>query len=117
MSNPVTWFEVVGKDGPALQTFNSEAFGWQLQDPANMGYGMLMQPEQGIGGGVGQSLDGNGHVTFYVEVDDPQAALDKIEQLGGKTVVPVTEMEMVTFALFADPEGHLVGVVKGQDAG
>jgi hypothetical protein len=82
-----------------------------------MGYGMLMQPEQGIGGGVGQSPDGDGHVTFYVEVDDPQAALDKIEQLGGKTVVPVTEMEMVTFALFADPEGHLVGVVRGQDAG
>jgi predicted enzyme related to lactoylglutathione lyase len=117
MGNPVTWFEVVGKDGPALQKFYSEAFGWQLQDPANMGYGMLMQPEQGIGGGVGQSPDGNGHVTFYVEVDDPQGALDKIEQLGGKTVVPVTEMEMVTFALFADPEGHLVGVVKRQDAG
>jgi uncharacterized protein len=115
MGNPVTWFEVVGKDGPELQKFYADAFGWQLQDPANMGYGMLMQPEQGIGGGVGQAPDGNGHVTFYVEVDDPQAALDKIEQLGGKTVMPVTEMEMVTVALFTDPEGHLVGVVKGQD--
>jgi predicted enzyme related to lactoylglutathione lyase len=115
MGNPVTWFEVVGKDGPALQKFYSEAFGWQLQDPGNMGYGRLMQPEKGIGGGVGRAPDGGGHVTFYVEVDDPQAALDKVEQLGGKTVVPVTEMEMVTFALFSDPEGHLVGVVKGQD--
>ena len=64
---------------------------------------------------MGQSQDGDGHVTFYVEVDDPQAALDNIERLGGKTVVPVTEMEMVTFALFADPEGHMVGIVKGQD--
>src|SRR6266542_4118102 len=63
MGNPVTWFEVVGKDGPALQKFYSEAFGWQLQDPAGMGYGMLMQPEKGIGGGVGQAQDGNGHVT------------------------------------------------------
>jgi hypothetical protein len=35
-----------------------------------MGYGMLMQPDKGIGGGVGQAQDGNGHVTFYVEVDD-----------------------------------------------
>jgi uncharacterized protein len=117
MGNPVTWFEVVGKDGPALQRFYSEAFGWQLQDPANMGYGMLTEPEKGIGGGVGQAQDGDGHVTFYVEVDDPQAALDTVERLGGKTVVPVTEMEMemVTFALFADPEGHVVGIVKGQD--
>ena len=81
-----------------------------------MGYGMLIQPENGIGGGVGQAQEGDGHVTFYVEADDPQAALDSIEKLGGKTVVPVTEMEMVTFALFADPEGHVVGIVKGQDS-
>jgi predicted enzyme related to lactoylglutathione lyase len=114
MANPVTWFEVVGKDGAGLQRFYSEAFGWQLQAPANMGYGMLMQPEQGIGGGVGQSQDGSGQVTFYVEVGDPQAALETIESLGGKTVVPVTEMEMVTFAQFADPEGNVVGLVKAQ---
>jgi predicted enzyme related to lactoylglutathione lyase len=114
MANPVTWFEVVGKDGAGLQRFYSKAFGWQLKDPANMGYGMLMQPEQGIGGGVGQSQDGSGQVTFYVEVDDPQAALDTIESLGGKTVVPVTETEMVTFAQFADPEGNVVGLVRAQ---
>jgi len=116
MGNPVTWFEVVGRDGAALQRFYSDAFGWQLQDPVNMGYGMLMEPDEGIGGGVGQAQGGDGHVTFYVRVDDPQAALDKIESLGGRTVVPVTEMEMVTFALFADPEGHVVGVVKSQDS-
>ena len=115
MGNPVTWFEVVGKDGPALQKFYSELFGWQLQDPGGMGYGMLTNPERGIGGGVGQAPGGDGHVTFYVETDDPQAALDKAAQLGGKTVVPVTEMEMVTFALFADPEGHVVGIVKAQN--
>jgi predicted enzyme related to lactoylglutathione lyase len=115
MGNPVTWFEVVGKDGAALQKFYSEAFGWQLQDPGGFNYGMVTNPERGIGGGVGQAPDGDGHVTFYVETDDPQATLDRIEQLGGKTVVPVTEMEMVTFALFADPEGHVVGMVKAQD--
>jgi len=74
-----------------------------------------MQPEKGIGGGIGQAQGGDGHVTFYVEVDDLQAALDSIERLGGKTVVPVTEMEMVTFALFADPVGHVVGIVKSQE--
>jgi predicted enzyme related to lactoylglutathione lyase len=113
MGNPVTWFEVVGKDGAALQKFYSEAFGWELQD-AGMGYGMLTEPEEGIGGGVGQAPDGPGHVTFYVQVDDPQSALDKIEGLGGKTIMPVTEMEMVTLALIADPEGLVVGIVKGQ---
>jgi len=28
--------------------------------------------------------------------------------------MPVTEMEMVTFGMFTDPEGHVVGVVKNQ---
>ena len=60
-----------------------------------------------------QSPDGNGHVTFYVGTDDPQATLDKAEQLGGKTILPVTELPEVTIALFADPEGHVVGLAKG----
>ena len=51
-------------------------------------------------------------MVFYIEVDDPQAYLDRIEQAGGKTVVPVTETEMVTFAQFADPQGNVVGLVK-----
>jgi uncharacterized protein len=115
MGNPVVWFEVVGKDGAALQKFYSELFGWELQDPGGYNYGMMMNPERGIGGGVGQAQEGDGHVTFFVETDDPQAYLDKAEQLGGKTVTPVTEMEMVTFATFTDPQGHLVGIVKAQD--
>jgi hypothetical protein len=41
------------------------------------------------------------------------AHLKKIESLGGKTLVPPTEIpEQVTFAFFADPEGHVVGLVK-----
>ena len=52
-------------------------------------------------------------MTFYVGADDPQAMLDRAEQLGGKTILPVTELPEVTIALFADPEGHVVGLAKG----
>jgi predicted enzyme related to lactoylglutathione lyase len=42
-----------------------------------------------------------------------RSTLDKAENLGGKTVMPPTEpMEGTTIALFADPEGHVVGLVK-----
>lgn len=42
--------------------------------------------------------------------------LNKIESLGEKTVMPVTTIPgMVTFALFADPEGHMVGLVKSEE--
>jgi predicted enzyme related to lactoylglutathione lyase len=114
MANPVTWFEVVGRDGGALRSFYSDLFGWELQVMDGMDYGMLDASGGGIGGGIGQG-DGAGHVTFYVEVGDPQAYLDKAESLGGKTIVPVTEVPgVVTFARLADPEGHIVGVVKAQ---
>ena len=60
-----------------------------------MPYAMVDKEDGGIGGGIGQAPDGNGHVTFYVGTDDPQATLDKAEQLGGKTILPVTELPEV----------------------
>jgi predicted enzyme related to lactoylglutathione lyase len=58
---------------------------------------------------------GPGQVTFYVEVDDLAAYLQKVGELGGQTVVPPTELAQfgLTFAFFADPEGHVVGLSKG----
>ncbi len=52
-------------------------------------------------------------MTFYVAVPDLAACLAKAESLGGKTLVPPTEIPgMVTFALFQDPEGNPIGLVK-----
>jgi predicted enzyme related to lactoylglutathione lyase len=71
--------------------------------------------EGGIPGGIGAAPDGGaGHVMFYVQVDDPVAALEKIKSLGGSTVSePMDVPGGPTIAHFADPEGHVVGLVKG----
>jgi len=115
MANTVSWFEIMGKDGKKLQGFYGELFDWKVDAGNPMNYGMVEGGEGGIGGGIGASQDGSKSVTFYVSVDDPQAYLDKAEKLGGKTVVPVTEVpDMVTFAQFADPEGNVVGVFKSR---
>jgi predicted enzyme related to lactoylglutathione lyase len=114
MAHPVVHFEVSGQDLDKLQSFYSEVFGWKTKKvPGDMPYAMVEGEDGGIGGGIGQAPDGQGHVTFYVGADDPQAVLDKVEQLGGKTIMPVTELPQVTIALFADPEGHVVGLAKG----
>ena len=118
MAQPaVAWFEVTGKDGPTLQNFYSRLFDWQVQDAGDgSGYGLVQAGPNGIGGGIGPAQTGGpGAVTFYVEVDDPANYLARAEKLGGKTIVPPTEVPNfgLTFAFFADPEGHVVGLSKG----
>lgn len=114
MGQPVVHFEIAGKDAKKLQGFYAGLFGWHIDASNPMNYGVVdTHGEGGIGGGIGQA-QGENHVTFYVQVGDPQAYLNRIESMGGRTVVPVTEIpDMVTFALFADPEGNVVGLVKG----
>jgi len=83
------------------------------------GYGEVEAGPGGIPGGIGQTPDGSaGHVTFYVSVADPKATLDKATRLGGKTVMPPTDVAPgVNVALFADPEGHIIGLFKQQPQG
>jgi predicted enzyme related to lactoylglutathione lyase len=115
MGNPVVHFEVVGNNAEALQSFYKEAFDWQMQ-PAVPNYAMALPGDaHGINGGIGAAMDGGaGHVTFYVAVPDLEATLSKIESLGGSRVMePVDVPEGPSIAMFADPEGHLVGLIKG----
>jgi predicted enzyme related to lactoylglutathione lyase len=114
MSNPVVHFEVIGRDAQALQSFYKDAFDWHIE-PAIPNYAMAHPgAESGINGGIGSSMGGGtGHVTFYVAVPDLEAALSKIEDLGGSTVMgPEDVPEGPRIAMFADPEGHVVGLVK-----
>ena len=119
MPNPVTWFEIIGKDAIKLQKFYASVFGWKLSPPRpDMGnYSMLDNEGRGIGGGIGEGGPEGGvtsRVTIYIQVDDPQAYLDKATQAGGKTIMPATAMgESITFAMFADPEGNIIGLYKG----
>jgi predicted enzyme related to lactoylglutathione lyase len=113
MANPVAWFEVTGKDGKKLQDFYGKLFDWKMDANNPMNYGMVEQAEGGIPGGVGASQDGSTNLTFYVQVADLQAALDKAGKLGGKTVMePMDVPGGPTIAMFADPEGNVVGLMK-----
>ena len=118
MGQPVVHFEVIGKDGAALQSFYSDLFGWKIDSDNPMNYGIVDGKVNadgvGIGGGVGTAPEGyTGHVTFYIGVPDVEAALAKAESLGGSRMMgPEKVMDMVEIGLFNDPEGHLVGVVK-----
>ena len=124
MGQPVVHFEVVGKDGEKLRSYYSELFGWKIDADNEMNYGIVNREDNssadgvGIGGGVGQGPEGyEGHVTFYVQVDDVEGALDKAESLGGTRVMgPETIMGNIELGQFTDPEGHVIGLVRFLEA-
>src|SRR5690349_18281579 len=94
MANPVTWFEIIGKDALKLQKFYADVFGWKLSPPVKeMGnYSMLDNAGKGINGGIGEGGGGPSRVTIYVEVDDPDAYLAKVGKAGGTTTMPTTQV-------------------------
>ena len=120
MGQPVVHFEVIGTDAEKLRSYYSDLFGWEIDSDNPMKYGIVQREGNvnadgiGIGGGVAAAPEGYpGHVTFYIEVPDVEAALAKAESLGGSRMMgPDKVMEGVEIGLFNDPEGHLIGVVK-----
>lgn len=113
MGSPTMWFEVAGKDHQALKSFYSQLFDWDLVDMDGAPYSTVQNNSEGIPGGVGAAPEGHpGHVTFYVQVDDLEAALSKAEQLGGKRGMgPMDIPNGGQIALFTDPEGHEIGLM------
>jgi predicted enzyme related to lactoylglutathione lyase len=114
VGNAVVHFEVGAADDGLLVAFYGGLFGWGLQGFADGGYTMIdTRGGGGINGGIGKSQTGEPWSTFYVETDDLQATLDKANSLGGTTVMPVTDFGgAVTIAMFNDPDGLLVGLVR-----
>ena len=114
MGKPVVHFEVTGKDGRRLQKFYADLFDWNVDANNPMQYGMVNTGAKGINGGVSAAQEGSpGGVTFYVEVEDLDEYLRTAERLGGKTVLPASEVPGgPALAIFADPEGNRIGLVK-----
>src|SRR6516165_2753446 len=89
-----------------------------MQPMPTPGYQLVDGVDGGIPGGIGLARDGgDGRVTFFVEVDDVRESLSDTADLGGTMVrrpqeVP-TSAGTFTFALMADPEGHVVGLATG----
>lgn len=115
MASPVVHFEIIGKDAQGLRKFYSEAFGWQPQAIGGPADYAIVDNGEGIRGGIGQCPDGGyaGHVTFYVQVADINAALRDVERLGGKSrMEPMPLPNGGQFAHFEDPQGHMIGLVQ-----
>ena len=114
-SHKIVHWELMGVDGDKLTAFYENLFGWKSEAVEGFdNYNMVAEEAAGLGGAIGA---GNEHMpsyqTMYVEVEEVDAALETAIAHGGAVAVPKTVVPgMVTFGIFTDPAGNLVGVVE-----
>ncbi|MGD0591705.1 MAG: VOC family protein [Bacteroidota bacterium] len=116
MAASVVHWEISAKNSKFLQDFYSNLFGWNINADNPIQYGMVDTGlKMGINGGIYQGTEQEPHgVVVYTQVEDIQTYLDKAVSLGGKIILPINEIpNMVTYAMFADVEGNVMGLIKG----
>jgi predicted enzyme related to lactoylglutathione lyase len=111
---PIVHWEIQARNADALHGFYRDLFGWTIDANNEMKYGMVESAGKGgINGGIGGSPDSTSRVVVYAQVKDINDTLEKVESLGGKTVMPRTDIGVVIMALFQDPDGNTFGVIEG----
>lgn len=110
--HPVVHIEFSSHDLHKMTKFYSDVFGWKVEQMPEMNYATF-DPGEGPGGGFNPVNEGNpqGSVIVYIGTADIPGDLAKIEKLGGKVIVPKTEIpQMGWFAIFEDLTGNRVGL-------
>ena len=116
-AHPIVHVDIPARDLSATADFYRDALGWNI-DNAMPGYPMF-SVEGGPGGGfvesgsagLGSVMEG---VLIYLNTSDIDASLREVEDHGGSTVRPRTEIEggHGAFAIFKDPGGNVVGLYQ-----
>lgn len=125
MGNPVTNFEIVGEESKALGDFYGAVFDWKMNEYEEGYYWFETGsgPDKGIEGHIYPPNDEiplvdnvpfANNVTIYVTVEDIHATVEKLESLGGKTLMPPTVVSEKgqQLAMFLDPTGNRIGLYQ-----
>jgi len=113
LNHPVVHFEIGCRDSEKTQAFYSELFGWSVlrsQHSAMVSTGS----KDGIQGHItALGHEPHNYVNIYVLAEDIEATLARVEELGGRVLIPVTEVpDQGWFAWFSDIEGTTMGLWK-----
>jgi predicted enzyme related to lactoylglutathione lyase len=111
MSGNVTYFEVPSSDIAATQRFWGSLFGWTFYEGNFPGYSMIQGPEP-MGGAPHD--DSSRHPRIFFAVDDIEAAVTRVRELGGTAEDPVT-IPSGAYAQCTDDQG--VEFSLSQEAG
>ena len=106
----VVHVEIPAASPEAAGKFYQDLFGWKLQHDHELNYSMWEDGTGAAGGFPAVSDEAPaGHVLVYIDSDDIEADLKKVEELGGKVIHPKSEIpQMGWYAFFQDPTGNVL---------
>lgn len=113
-----SWSELMTTDVEGAKKFYSKLFGWQTEDMPmeNMSYTIVKVGEEGLGGIMSilpQAKGSPPNWGVYVTVDDIDATAKKAQELGGKILVPPTDIPNVgRFSVLQDPQGAVISAIE-----
>ncbi len=114
--HPIVHVEIAAPDPQAVSRFYAGLFGWSTQPIPGMNYIRFQSADGQTGGFVepgGPLHHQTGELLVYVGSDDIEGDLRKAEQLGGKVLVPKTEIPRTGwFGIFQDPAGNRLGLFQ-----
>ena len=128
MADKVVHFEIPADDLDRARAFYQDAFGWTINSLPDLDYSIVettpidetnMPTEQGaINGGMMRREAPITSPVLTIGVDDVDASLRRVEELGGKIAIPKQAVADMGFtAYFNDPEGNLVGLWESAQPG
>lgn len=114
----LSWNELATTDLDAAAQFYAELFGWRTEpmEGSEMPY-LVIQNRDGHGnGGIRPVMPPNAppHWLVYFGSADVGAALAKVSELGGSTLVEPTPIGPGTIAVAQDPQGAVFALYAGQ---
>lgn len=120
MSGRVVHFEIPFDDGDRARAFYREIFDWELIEMPEMSYTMAMTGPSGadgpsepgfVNGGMLRRESPNEGPIVVIGVDDIDATLARIDELGGQTLLAKQAVgDMGWTAYFKDVEGNSMGL-------
>jgi hypothetical protein len=126
MTNPFqqpgafSWCELITSDPEGAKEFYSQLLGWSLNDGPIQGmpYTVIKAGDQEVGGLMEMAPNAPPMPPawgVYITVEDVDAAAEKAKALGGRVLMPPTNIETVgRFALIQDPQGATFYVITYQ---
>ncbi len=111
MKGNICHVEIIGENVEQVSQFYGSLFGWTIDSSFGENYALFNTGREPGGGLMTPRKNIPAGIIVYVQVEDVEATLKKVEELGGKVVAEKNEIPNIGwYGLFKDPNENLIGL-------